>query len=87
VIVSTTSEIKAFLDVVAERIGVDCAPMKHKNVGRARRRARYEPSAADCEAIAEHFEEDHKLFAYVADRVAGSALRLTPKSRSCLCEV
>ena len=75
-LVSTTHEIEAFLDVVAQRIGVDSVPMKHENVGSAQRRARHELSAADREAIAEHFDEDRKLFEYVADRVADGALRL-----------
>ena len=55
--------------------GVESVPMKHRNVGTARRCARHELSAADREAIAEHFEEDRKLFEYVADRVADGALR------------
>jgi hypothetical protein len=76
VLVSTTLEIEAFLDVVAQRIGVDSVPMKHENVGRTQRRARHELSAADREAIAEHFDEDRKLFEYVANRVADGALRL-----------
>jgi hypothetical protein len=76
VLVSTTLEFEAFLDVVAKRIGVESVPMKHKNVGRTQRRARHELSAADREVIAEHFDEDRKLFEYVADRVADGALRL-----------
>lgn len=76
VLVSPTSDIQEFLDVLAQRIGVDCIPMKHKNVGAGRRRVRHELSAADREAIAEHFNEDQKLYRYVADRAADGALRL-----------
>ena len=70
---STTLEFEAFLDVVAKRIGVESVPMKHKNVGRTQRRARHELSAADREAIAEHFDEDRDLFEYVANLVADGA--------------
>ena len=39
ILISTSSEIKAFIGVAAQRIGLDRVSMRHKNDGRACRRA------------------------------------------------